>query len=195
MATSLIRQVDNWAKSYNGAGIRGLVVMRDVINHIAEHRDTDAALRLLSKVDDATRSAFGRVIRARFGDDADGKPVVKAKKDATHTSGWRIVLPKQLPRLSNSTTITWGIVNDAVSAKAAFTNAAMHKALRVQWKEETPTKEFDYKAAAKRLIKSLDEREANVYFLIEEIKRQVKAETALIVVEENLPDNVKEIAA
>jgi hypothetical protein len=175
------KRVDNWVNRYGKAGKDGLVLMVDIVGDMASHRNTDGAGRLAGKVPDDVLACFGRIIRARFGTGADDKPLVTGKKDATHANKFTFKLKfiGENPALTNETTTSWNIVQEAVKRGASFNDAALHKALRDLWKKpEEEDKEFDYDGVAKRLLSRVIDGNGNLPAMIAALTRLQKAKKA-----------------
>lgn len=181
------KRIDNWIKRHTSAGKDGLVLMVDVINDMAQHRNTDGAGRLMGKVNETVRPFFARLVKARFGVGLDDKPLVTGKVDASHANGYTFKLKFQGhdPDLTNDTSHTWGVVEAAVKRGASYDDKTLHKALRDYWKtDEDEEKPFDYNGKAKRFISRVSDDGGDILRMIEELKRLAKANKA------NNPENI-----
>lgn len=175
------KRIDNWIKRHTSAGKDGLVLMVDVINDMAKHRNTDGAGRLAGKVNENVRPFFSRLIRARFGTGLDDKPLVTGKVDASHANGFTFKLKFQGndPELTNETSYTWGLVTAAVARGASYDDKTLHKALREAWKtDDDEAKEFDYNSKAKRFISRVTDDGGDILRMIEELRRLARANKA-----------------
>lgn len=173
------KRVDNWARRINTAGPVGLVLMADIVNHIAKERDWDALVRLMSKVDENVRLPFAKIIRARFGDITDengkSKRMCQVVVDKSHATGFKVKLNwKDTFQDTNMTAVTWGIVTKAIENKLSYNNKEMHKALREVWGDEKTKTSLDYEAYAKRIEQYVNEKEGNFFALLTKLEARAK---------------------
>ena len=183
--TTLSKRVDNWATRISTGGRDGLVLMVDVINHLAKERDWDALVRLIHKTDDNVRAPLRNLLRARFGDvmvEDKTKRMCQVIVDKSHATGFKVKLNwKGNFQDTNMTTVTWGIVVEAMKNKRAYNDKDMHKALRDVWGDEKPKTSLDYDAYAKRIASYVEEKEGNFFALLSKLETIAKERRAELV--------------
>ena len=161
---NLTQRVTNWTKSNSESAVDGLVLMRDLVAHMAAKHDWDAASQLmtaLDKQDASAINAFKLVIRSCFG------TIVSYKKDAKHPTGGRFSFGlggkwPDGPYVPNSK--AWLVVQDAIKAGLGFRSAAFLKDVRAalgDTVDDFETEEEKAEREAKEAIAKIERRAMN----------------------------------
>lgn len=157
------------------SGHNGLVLLDQIFDHVAEHRDWDS-LALFVARSDADRSKVARLIKARFGDQLvfDTK---KAKKHPTGVAFKMTWADGEKPNIPNH----YGMVKQAIENKKAFNDGEMQRELgkAIGTPDKKLTEIEDYaKRAFKSLKKQADDREVDVMKLLNLLMDEAKEAVA-----------------
>jgi hypothetical protein len=152
MAT-LQQRVKSVFKSLGTQKANALVVMVDTIEHMAQHRDWDAAAHILAATQDSegVHACYKRLIRFALD-----KQVSLKTRGVKHSTGYEFSFSTKGTTplvLSNR----WAQIAAFTAKKAGYDNAEMHDLIRETFGEAKAKKAYDVKAAAKRAFNSLVE--------------------------------------
>lgn len=153
MAKTLIQRNKDWAKSFSSNGHVGLGLMIETVEHMAQHRDWDAAAHMLQATEalDNVHSCFKRIIRVGLGD-----VVTLNTRAKDHATGYRF---KFKAKGTDSIPLRniFATVKDYFDKGHAFNSIELQTKLKELLGEEKAAKAFDADAYAKRVFKKLRE--------------------------------------
>lgn len=167
---SLSKRARNFGLGREKSAVYGLKLATEVIEHMAQHRDWDAAANLLGglRSDPPMQVTIKRMIRLRFGDD------VKIKSaGAKHTSGFEFEWQTKDPIIAPN---SWAMILDSAAANNAITSKAFKDTLKTALGEDKDEDEdkpaFDQEKNAKALLAKLRKEGVNIDAFFAEVKRQ-----------------------
>ena len=167
---SLSKRARNFGLGREKSAVYGLKLAIEVIEHMANHRDWDAAANLLGglKSEPPMQVTVKRMIRLRFGDN------IKIKSaGAKHTSGFEFTWQTKDPVVAPN---SWAMILDAAAANQAITSKQFKDTLKTALGEDKDEDEakpaFDQEKKAKELLAKLRKEGVNVDAFFAEVKRQ-----------------------
>lgn len=150
----LIKQVQGFVRGQNNAGVRGLELMAQCIDHMFEHNDWTPLAWMIAKSDSRDSAIFRAILGASTG----GVSLSSTSKQAKEQPSGVFITVKDNAGYSEKMTILRELIEEGVSFRS---NAIKERLL------EKKKSEFDLKAYAKRLVNKLDKEGYTLKDLLE----------------------------